>query len=175
MRPVVLFIACSLDGYIARSDGGIDWLFTDQDYGYQEFFASVDTLLMGRRTFEVSLTFGENVYENRESYVFTRTPRPRHGNFTFVTQDVTSFVSALKRSPGSNIWLVGGGEIAAEFMRRNLIDDYRLFIHPIVLGQGIPLVSAGVPETRLEFVDSKTFGTGLVQLNYRRPQTPIDE
>ena len=168
MRPVVLFIACSLDGYIARADHGIDWLFTDSDYGYQDFFAGVDTLLMGRKTFEASLAFGDDVYEGREAFVFTRTARVPHGTFTFVTDDIAAFVTGLKHKHGRTVWLVGGAQITAEMLRHDLIDEFRLFVHPILLGSGIPLFSGRIPETRLKFAGAKNFDTGLVELNYRR-------
>jgi len=168
MRKLILYIATSLDGYIARSSGEFDWLFSDQDYGYTEFFAGVDTVLMGRKTYDQALGFGEYPYKGTRGVVFSRTPREPDANVTFVSSDLASFVSELKRGPGKDIWLVGGGQIVAECVRHDLIDDFRLFVHPIILGEGIPLFVPGLPERPLQFVRSQSFDSGLVEVSYRR-------
>jgi dihydrofolate reductase len=97
MRQVILFIASSLDGYIARTSGDVDWLFTDQDYGYTDFFANIDTLLMGRHTYEQVLSFGEYPYQGKQGFVFSRT---RGGvsdeNVTFISDNLASFVESLR-------------------------------------------------------------------------------
>ncbi len=166
MRRLVLYIATSLDGYIARSSGEFDWLFTDQDYGYAAFFASVDTVLVGRKTYDQALGFGEYPYKGTTGFVFSRTPRVPDANVTFVSGDLASFVSGLKRESGKNIWLVGGGEIVAECVRHDLIDDFSVFVHPIILGDGIPLFAPGLPERPLQFVRSQSFSSGLVEVSY---------
>lgn len=169
MRSVILYIATSLDGYIARRDGGIDWLFTDQDYGYREFFAGVDTVVMGRKTYDQALTFGAYPYEGREGYVFSRQragEKDRH--VAFIADDVAAFTGRLKQRPGKNIWLVGGSGMVASFMQENLIDAYVISIHPVALGGGIPLFAAPLPSTWLTLVDTTTFDSGLVQVTYVR-------
>jgi len=168
MRKLVLYIATSLDGYIARPSGAFDWLFSDQDYGYTEFFAGVDTVLMGRKTYDQALAFGEYPYKGTRGVVFSRTPRGPDANVTFISSDLASFVSELKRGPGKDIWLVGGGQIVAECVRRDLIDDFRLFVHPLILGEGIPLFAPGLPERPLQFVRSQSFDSGLVEVSYQR-------
>ena len=168
MRPLVLYIATSLDGYIARPSGAFDWLFSDQDYGYTEFFAGVDTVLMGRKTYDQALGFGEYPYTGTRGVVFSRTPRGPDANVTFVSGDLASFVSELKRGPGKDIWLVGGAQIVAECVRHDLIDDFRLFVHPLILGEGIPLFAPGLPERPLQFVHSQSFDSGLVEVSYQR-------
>ena len=168
MRKLVLYIATSLDGYIARSSGEFDWLFSDQDYGYTEFFAGVDTVLMGRKTYDQALGFGEYPYKGTRGVVFSRTPRAPDANVTFVSGDLASFVSELKRGSGKDIWLVGGGQIVAECVRHDLIDDFRLFVHPLILGEGIPLFAPGLPERPLQFVRSQSFDSGLVEVSYKR-------
>ena len=168
MRKLVLYIATSLDGYIARPSGAFDWLFSDQDYGYTEFFAGVDTVLMGRATYDQTLGFGEYPYKGTSGFVFSRTPCEPDANVTFVSGDLASSVSELKRGSGKNIWLVGGGQIVAECVRHDLIDDFRLFVHPIILGEGIPLYTPGLPERPLRFVRSQSFSSGLVEVSYRR-------
>jgi len=168
MRKLVLYIATSLDGYIARPSGAFDWLFSDQDYGYTEFFAGVDTVLMGRKTYDQALAFGEYPYKGTRGVVFSRTPREPDANVTFISGDLASVVSWLKHGPGKDIWLVGGGQIVAECVRHDLIDDFRLFVHPLILGEGIPLFPPGLPERPLQFVRSQSFDSGLVEVSYRR-------
>jgi dihydrofolate reductase len=168
MRKLVLYIATSLDGYIARPSGAFDWLFSDQDYGYTGFFAGVDTVLMGRKTYEQALGFGEYPYKGTSGFVFSRTPRASDANVTFVSGDLASLVSELKHGPGKDIWLVGGAQIVAECVRHDLIDDFRLFVHPLILGEGIPLFAPGLPERPLQFVRSQSFDSGLVEVSYKR-------
>ena len=168
MRRLILYIATSLDGYIARTSGEVDWLFTDQDYGYTEFFAGVDTVLMGRKTYEQLPNFGEYPYKGTSGFVFSRTPRDPDANVTFICGDMAAFVSELKRRLGKNIWLVGGGEIVAECVRHDLIDEFLVFIHPIILGVGIPLFAPGPPERPLQCIGVERFGSGLVQVSYQR-------
>jgi dihydrofolate reductase len=168
MRQLVLYIATSLDGYIARPSGDVDWLYTDQDYGYREFFASVDTVLMGRKTYGRIVAFGEYPYAGTRGFVCSRTPRHPDANVTFISVDVASFVSELRRGPGGRIWLVGGGEMVAECVRHDLIDEFLVFIHPVILGAGIPLFAPGLPECPLQFVSAETYNSGLVQVSYQR-------
>jgi dihydrofolate reductase len=167
MRKVVLFIASSLDGYIARPSGEIDWLFTDQDYGYSEFLASVDTVLMGRKTYEQVLTFGEYPYEEKKSYIFTHNSALKaNKNVKFVGKNVADFVSELRQFNGKNIWLVGGSVLIGDFMSNHLVDELILSIHPIVLGEGIPLFANPITPTALQLTGCEKYNSGLVQLSY---------
>jgi len=169
MRPVILFIATSLDGYIARTDGGIDWLFTDQDYGYREFFSCVDTVVMGRKTYALSRSFGEYPYPGRAGYVFSRTRSGQQDdNVRFISTDPAEFIAGLKSKPGKHIWLIGGSELIQHFVQADLIDEYVISVHPIILGSGIPLFRAPVPTQKLIYRDCTTFDTGLVQVTYSR-------
>jgi dihydrofolate reductase len=162
-----LYIATSLDGYIARTSGDVDWLFTDQDYGYTNFFASIDRLLMGRSTYEQLLTFGEYPYAGKQGFVFSRTTQHDHNeNVNFVAGDLDSFVKNLKLQDGKDIWLVGGAAIAKTCLENNLVDRFILSIHPIILGEGIALFPQTLPTLSLKLEHSKTFETGLVQLTY---------
>ena len=167
MRKVVLFIASSLDGYIARPSGEIDWLFTDQNYGYSEFLASVDTVLMGRKTYEQVLTFGEYPYQGVKSYVFTKNPLFKaNNNVELITAETKKFVDNLRQAAGKNIWLVGGSQLTYEFMNNNLVDELIVSIHPIVLGEGIPLFANKTTTQYLNFTKCQTYSSGLVQLSY---------
>jgi len=169
MRKLILFIATSLDGYIAGPKGEIDWLFTDQDYGYSEFYATIDTVVMGRKTYDVSLSFGENPYPGTQAFVFSRTrDGERDDHAAFVSGDIPSFVRTLKVQPGRNIWLAGGGEIIRPLLQDDLIDEFRIFVHPIVLGSGVPLFPAPLLMKKLNFKECHAFGTGLVRLTYER-------
>jgi dihydrofolate reductase len=172
MRPVILFIATSLDGYIARMDGRIDWLFTDQDYGFREFFSGVDTVVMGRKTYEVSLSFGEYPYPGRSGYVYSRTRNgQRDEQVQFISTAPAEFIAGLRKKPGKKIWLVGGSELIQDFVQADLIDEYVISIHPLILGAGIPLFRSPLPAQNLIFRDSTTFDSGLVQMSYSRRRT----
>lgn len=167
MRKVVLNVASSLDGYIARTSGDIDWLFTDQDYGLSEFFASVDTVLMGRKTYEQVLTFGEYPYKGAKSYFFTKNPLFRaDNNVELVTEDTKKFVDDLRQADGKNIFLVGGAQLIFDFMNKNLVDELILSIHPIVLGEGIPLFVTQTNPHSLRLTNCQTYSSDLVQLSY---------
>lgn len=168
MRKISLYIASSLDGYIARQSGEVDWLFTDQDYGYTEFFAKIDTVIMGRKTYQQVLDFGEYPYQEKEGFVFSKTMQGESNhNVKFIGSDWKDFINTLRHSNGGNIWLVGGAAMIYSFMKHNLIDEIILAIHPIILGDGIPLIIKDPTlETKLEFKDIKTYDSGLVQVSY---------
>lgn len=169
MRKVVLFIASSLDGYIARTSGEVDWLFTDQDYGYADFLAGVDTVLLGRRTYEQVLSFGEYPYKGIQGFVFSHTRKEeRDENVTFIPDDPAVFVETLKYCTGKTIWLVGGSQVIQSIMSRDLIDEFVISVHPIILGEGIPLFRAPLPVRKLNLKHCRSFDTGLVQLTYVR-------
>lgn len=169
MRNLKLFIACSLDGFIARSDGDVDWLLTDDDYGYQEFYASIDTTLMGNKTYRQVMTFGEFPYPGKNNYVFTRQMNlPATEYVAFITEDIVTFTRKLKVSDGKDIWLIGGGAVINILYQAGLIDQYILAIHPIILGKGIPLFHGPIGEQKLVLQDCKTYPSGLVQLFYEK-------
>ena len=170
MRKVKLFIATSLDGYIARTDGDIDWLFTDADYGYTPFYDSVDTVVMGRKTYDLALSFGEYPYKGKAAYVFSRSRSGADEHATFVSGSATAFVDGLRATPGRDIWLVGGGELTRDFADANLIDEYVISIHPRLIRTGLPLFwpSPGAGDVELELTTTQPFPSGLVQLTYRR-------
>ncbi len=173
MVNVILYIATSLDGYIARKDGGIDWLSmvesNNTDYGYADFYRSVNALVMGRRTYEQALGFGEWPYPGKPSYVFTT------GNLTSQRNDVI-FTSAkpdtvireMEAQGFKRVWLVGGAELTAAFLKLRLVEEYIISIVPIILGEGIPMFLPPSPEEALKLIESQQYPTGLVQLRYRR-------
>ena len=165
MRKVVLFIASSLDGYIARQNGDIDWLFTDQNYGYTNFLDSIDTVFMGRKTYEQVLTFGEYPYQEKNSYVFTKNLDFSANSDVEVVTELETFVNNLKLLDGKNIWLVGGSLLIRDFLNKNFVNEVILSVHPIILGEGIPLF-ANPNTTSLQLTGCQTYSSGLVQLSY---------
>lgn len=167
MRKLVLFIATSLDGYIAGPHGEINWLFTDQDYGYKKFYESVDTLLVGRKTYELACTFPEWPYAGKNVFVFSRrAPEKKDNRVQFVEQNIIEFTKKLKTKRGKKIWLVGGAQIVHELHAEGLIDEYRIFVHPFTIGNGIPLFQKWHQQTELKLKRTKKFSTGLVELDY---------
>lgn len=168
MKKVRLFIAASLDGYIARKNGDIDWLLTDQDYGYTDFVAGIDTVVMGRKTYEQILGFGEYPYKGKTGFVFSQTRNgEKDENVEFVGGDLKEFIDNQRHQVRNDIWLVGGGEIIYHFLRLGLVDELILSVHPIILGDGIPLIVRDPSlERRLEVRNMITYNSGLVQLYY---------
>jgi len=167
-RRIILSLACSLDGFIARRDGGVDWLFTDGDYGMSEFYRSIDTVLIGRKTHDVMRGFGQASYKGKKNYVFSRAPSPEGSDaIEYVSGEVRPFVESLRQTKGKNIWLVGGTELAEAFLREGLIDEIMLAIHPIILGDGIPLFRTPRPTVELALESFRAYPKGLVMLHYR--------
>ena len=178
MRKISLFIATSLDGYIAKPDNDLSFLRLiekeGEDYGYAEFTNTIDTVIVGRRTYDYVLEeIGPSHYDNgqRDVYVITRTERPQVGRTIFYTGDITELVKRLKSEKGKNIYCDGGAEIINELLKHDLIDEFIISVIPVLLGDGIKLFKDGRPEQRLEFITAKTFETGLIQLYYRREKT----
>lgn len=169
MRKIILYIACSLDGYIADKEGRVDWLYHDQDYGYEEFKASVDTIIMGRKTFDQVNAFGEWPYAGMETIVLSRTRSGKENDWIIFENDLNlDFIKKLKEQSGKDIWLLGGAKVIQYFLKHDLIDEYKIFIQPILLGGGIPLFPAGFDMLILQFKGSNTFSSGFVQLNYEK-------
>jgi dihydrofolate reductase len=168
MRKIVLFIATSLDGFIAGKDGNTDWLFTDGDFGYNAFYNSIDTTLMGYNTYFYVRRFIQFPYPDKKNYVFTRKHRTTDDNpIEFVLGDVVDFTRKLKREAGKNIWLVGGGQINSILLNADLIDQMIISIHPVALGQGIKLFrDESLKKFRFNLVSHEVFDKGLVQLTY---------
>lgn len=168
MPKVVLFIATSLDGYIASPDGTVDWLFHDADYGYTEFMASVDAVVMGRKTWEQARTFEDVPFAGKQVIVFSHSQsNANESRIRFVHGDPATTIPEINSSVKKDIWLVGGGDLIQQFIGSNLIDEFRIFMHPIILGHGIPLFPRHSGRTDLSFVSSQSFPSGLMELRYR--------
>jgi dihydrofolate reductase len=167
-RKIILGLALSLDGMIEGPNGEYDWCFTDQDYGMQEFLAGVDSVLYGRKSYELLMRdFGkDNPFGQLKSYVFSRTMPPSE-NYTLVNGDIAKEIDKIRQSPGKNLWLFGGAELTSELLRMKLVDELWLSVHPIILGQGKPLFASLTERVKLELVSSKPYNTGLVSLTYK--------
>jgi dihydrofolate reductase len=167
MRKIKLFIATSLDSYIAGPNGEIDWLFTEGEYGYNAFMENIDTTLMGNETYKLTKTFGDFPYKDLTNYVFTRNPaHPEEPYVQFVSGDIAAFVQSLKEQNGKAIFLVGGGYINTVLLNAGLIDELQIFVHPIILGNGIPLFQPTETRHNWTFVASEAYERGLVELQY---------
>lgn len=175
MRKISLFIAMSLDGYIAKPNDDLSFLKMvekeGEDYGYAEFTAEIDTIIIGRRTYDYVLKeVGASHYDNgqRDVYVITRTERPQVGRTIFYTGDIVKLIKSLKSEKGKNIYCDGGSEVINELLKHDFIDEFTISVIPILLGNGTRLFNDGRPEQTLEFITAKTFDTGLTQLYYKR-------
>jgi len=175
MRTLSIYIATSLDGYIAKPNDDLGFLKLvekeGEDYGYSEFTETIDTIILGRKTYDwVLKEIGTSHYDNgdRNVYVISRTERTAIGKTTFYTGDLTALVQKLKAENGKNIYCDGGAEIINELLKKDLVDEMIISIIPILLGDGTRLFQDGRPEQELEFVKAKTFETGLTQVHYKR-------
>jgi len=167
-----VFIATSIDGYIARPDGTFDFLSIverpGEDYGFAEFFATVDALVIGRNTYETALAFPEWPYAGKRCIVLTHRETPSVHGEQFFAGEPAALVDQLALSGAQRLY-VDGGAVIRQFVREGLIDDMTLAIVPVLLGSGIPLFGSALPEQRLHLHSSKAFESGLVQLCYTRP------
>jgi dihydrofolate reductase len=166
-----VFIATSLDGFIAKPDGTFDFLSiveqADEDYGFADFFATVDALVIGRNTYETALGFPEWPYAGKRCFVLTHRETPSIHGEQFFAGEPAALVEQLALTGALRLY-VDGGAVIRTFLAENLIDDLTISIIPVLLGQGISLFGAEVPEQRLVLERSHAFASGLVQLTYTR-------
>lgn len=169
MGQIILYVAASLDGFIADADGGVDWLSQEDenDYGYYEFYAEVEALAMGRRTYDQVLGFGEWPYPGKTTYVFTSHP-PAEGpaGVSFVETSPVDFAQSVAADCSGTVWLVGGGNLVEQFRQEQLIDEYRVFVIPIILGEGRPLSEGAGGHTHLSLAATRVYDSGVVELRY---------
>ena len=180
MTKIVLYIATSKDGYIANENGSVDWLpqtteeTGGQDYGYHEFYDSVDTLAIGRKTYEQILGFGDWPYPGKLSYIFTRKPmESQNKDIEFVQHDVQGFIREMERQNIKKLWLVGGSDLIESFYQQGRIDEFIVTVFPKVLGKGVPLKTLSDALQTGEVMDthSNDFGSGVFQdCDIRQPE-----
>jgi dihydrofolate reductase len=177
MRKVRYSVGVSLDGYIAAPDGSVDWLNRatakaegeGEDFGMGAFFRSIDTVLMGRKTYEVALQMGmgKGGYPKMRNYVFSRgLPPGRRDGVEFVAADPAEFIARLRQQPGKDIWLCGGGELAREFLKAGVLDEIMLGIAPVLIGGGRLTFPPGFPETEVALTEIQQYRGGVVGLTY---------
>ena len=174
MRQIIYEAAVSLDGYIARKDGSFDWIPMDPDIDFGTTFSRFDVILMGRKTHEVSLANSaegqENPLAGMETFVFSRSqPAGKRHGVEYVDTPPIELVRELRKHPGKDLWLMGGGELAAEFLRADLIDGISLAVCPILLGAGIPMFGTGYPERGYRFAKQRVYPkSGIIAIDYER-------
>jgi len=170
VRKIVLGLGISLDGYIARRDGAVDFLFMPKDYSMGPFFKSIDVAIMGRKTYDVAMKMGGGGFGgSMTSYVMSRSlPPSERDGLIFTNESPQSLVSGLRKRKGKDIWLMGGGELARDFLTADLVDELYLGVVPVLLGEGIPLFPSGFPQRNFALIENKTFSKGLIALKYKR-------
>jgi dihydrofolate reductase len=172
-RKVIVHIATSADGYVARPDGDLEWLTSrpapDGFYGMNTFMQSIDTKVLGRKTYEVSLRLGAKFDSKKRNIVFSRHARPvgAPSGVEFVGEAPSALVSRLRAEPGKDIWLMGGGDIIASFLDERAIDEFVVSIVPVFIGDGIPLIARRHRHAALELLSSERFEDGVVQNRYQ--------
>lgn len=167
MKQIILNLAISLDGYIEGPAGEYDWCFTDQDYGMQEFMNDIDTILFGRKSYELVLQYDKNPYPGKKKYVFSTSQKNFGPEVTVIGEHITQAVKTIKESKtDKNIWLFGGTLLATTLMQAGLVDELLLSVHPILLGEGKSMFTR-IAKTQLTLVSTQKYDTGLVQLHYQ--------
>ncbi len=172
MKKIKLYIAASIDGYIARSDGDLDWLMkypitSDKNYGYNDFFESIDTIIMGGRTYRDILNMDFIwPYKDKPTYIITRKSLISKDYIHFISENISEIVFALKNNKGKDIWLVGGGEIISSFMSQELIDEMIITTIPVILGNGIKLFSGISKESEWITIANQKYDNGVTQAHY---------
>jgi dihydrofolate reductase len=176
-RKVIVYIATSADGYIARPDGDVEWLNRRPrtvDYGMRAFYPRIDTVLWGRKTYDWLLNYYKKkgrkagMFDRRvANYVFSRKP-PKRGppGVEFVSEPVKAFAQRLRATPGKHIWMMGGGGLIASFLDAGEIDEFDIHVIPVFIGEGIPLVAPRHRDVPLRLRSSRKYPDGVVRLRY---------
>jgi len=179
MRKIILYIATSLNGKIADANGSVAWLEKiptpdDCDYGFAEFFKSIDTTIQGNRTYEQVLGWGIDFpYKGKKNYVLTNDPVAKEQeDVEFIPEKHFETITSIKKSEGKDIWLIGGGQANTFLLSNGLIDEIHQFIMPIILPSGIDLFYGKPAETMLEIIDLKRHSSGVVEVRYKVIHSP---
>jgi dihydrofolate reductase len=175
MRQVLYRVAASLDGYIAGPRGEMDWIVHDPAVDLAKVYESVDTVLLGRRTYELTRQPGAPPWpRDWQIYVFSRTLRPEdHPGVTVVRVEAAPRVAALRAAHGRGIWLFGGGSLFRSLLETKQVDVVEVTVIPILLGGGIPLLEVGAPQTRLALEQVERYPSGLLRLRYNVPAAAV--
>lgn len=172
-RKIIVNIATSADGYVARPDGNLDWLTKRPApkgfYGLPKFERSIDAKILGRKTFDQSLQLGARFRADETHYVFSRRPAPTSApaGVKFVRESIRAFAERLRQQAGKNVWIMGGGEIIGSFLDESAIDEFIISIVPTFIGEGIPLLAPRHRHVELSLLGVQKFSDGVVQLHYK--------
>ncbi len=170
-RNVILYIGTSIDGFIANDDGTLEWLETTEvegDSGYNSLLNRIDTVVMGKGTYDTIRGFDiDYPYSDYKNYVFSKFVSGSDEYASFINKDVEAFINNLKQQPGKDIWLIGGGKLAREFFKGNLIDEFQLAIAPIILGKGISLYNGDDITQKYSLMKTEKLGQ-LAMLHYKK-------
>lgn len=173
MKKIKLYIATSIDGFIARPDGNLDWLMKypinfETNYGYDSFYESIDTVVMGGRTYHSILAMDVKwPYQDKNNFIVTRHPVEAQDNIKYITSNIVEEISHLREETGKDIWLVGGGELVSILLNAKLIDEMIITTIPVVLGNGVPLFPNIIKESDWNAIDNNLYGKGVTQITYR--------
>lgn len=177
-RRIILDLAVTLDGFIEGKNGEVDWCIMDPDMEFTDFLNQIDTILYGRKSFDL---WGQYIPKNedpdtekelwklvhsKKKYVFSRTQNEIDNQAIFINDNILEEVNKLKKNPGKDIWLYGGASLITTFINLGLVDEFRLSIHPVVLGEGKPLFIDVKQRINLKMVNTRTFSSGVVQIVY---------
>ena len=177
-RTIILDLATTLDGFIEGKNGEVDWCIMDTDMGFTNFVNQIDTILYGRKSYDLWGQYipqdedsdnEKEIWElinSKEKYVFSRTQIATDNQAIFINENILEEVNKLKNKPGKDIWLYGGASLITTFINLGLIDEFRLSIHPVILGEGKPLFTDVKQRLNLKMVNARTFSSGVVQLIY---------
>ncbi|MFC8683665.1 dihydrofolate reductase family protein [Brevibacillus porteri] len=177
-RRIILDLAVTLDGFIEGKNGEVDWCIMDAEMGFVHFLHQIDTILYGRKSYDLWGQFSpemENtdaekelwgLVHSKEKYVFSKTQKGTDHKAIFINDHILEVVNQLKNKPGKDIWLYGGASLITTFIQLELVDEFRLSVHPVILGEGKPLFMDIKQRVNLSLVNTKTFSSGVVQLIY---------
>lgn len=177
-RKIILDLAVTLDGFIEGKNGEVDWCIMDPDMGFVDFLNQIDTILYGRKSYdlwgeftpEIEYANTENEFwglvHSKEKYVFSRTKKGTDHKAIFISDNIPEEINKLKNKPGKDIWLYGGASLITTFINLGLVDEFRLSVHPVILGEGKRLFIDIKQRLNLKIVNTRTFSSGVVQLIY---------
>ena len=177
MRKIIVSVATSADGFIARKDGAVDWLDRPRpkgNYGMGEFWKSIDTILLGRKTYDFVVQYQKktkgaaDIYRGPKYYAFSRRPPKKVlDGFEFVKEPIEKFAKRLRATKGKDIWMMGGAGIIASFLDAGEIDEFIIHVIPTFIGEGIPLIGPGQRTVPLKLLSTKKFSDGVLRLHYQ--------
>lgn len=177
-RRIILDLAVTLDGFIEGKNGEVDWCIMDPEMGFSQFLNQIDTILYGRKSYDLWGNFTPKMEDSdtekelwglvhsKEKYVFSRTQKETDHKAIYINDHILEEVTKLKNKPGKDIWLYGGASLITTFIHLGLVDEYRLSVHPVILGEGKPLFNDIKQRMNLKLANTRTFSSGVVQLIY---------